>query len=269
VSRITEAFQKLKGKGEKALIAYLMAGDPSLSATKDYFFALVDAGVDIIELGIPFSDPIADGTVIQAASDRALKSGVTTSKVIALIRQIRRENAITPIILMTYYNIFFKYGLKKFASEVSGAVDGFIVPDLPIEESTEFLSYCRKYDIDLIFLIAPTTPTARIKQIVEQSSGFIYLVSRLGVTGTRADLAASAIEILERVKEYSIPKAVGFGISKPEHVKAIANAGADGIVVGSAFVQIIERGGDVQQLLRKLALELKAATRKSKLKAEF
>ncbi|MEM2934398.1 MAG: tryptophan synthase subunit alpha [Methanocellales archaeon] len=263
MSRITEVFEKLKCKGEKALIAYIMAGDPSLLATKDYFFALVDAGVDIVELGIPFSDPIADGTVIQGASDRALKSGTTPSKVMALVRQIRMENATTPIILMTYYNIFFKYGLERFAREVSGIVDGFIVPDLPVEESAEFLSYCRKYDLDLIFLIAPTTPVDRIKQIIRQSRGFVYLVSRLGVTGARADLAGSAIEVLERVKGCSIPKAIGFGISKPEHVKAIANAGADGIVVGSAFVQIIEQGGDVSERLRKLAMELKVATRKN------
>ncbi len=262
MSRIAEVFEKLKG--EKAFIAYVMAGDPSLRETKEYFFTLVDAGVDIIELGIPFSDPIADGTAIQAASDRALKSGTTPSRVIALVRQIRKENDITPIIFMTYYNIFFKYGLEKFAREVSGIVDGFIVPDLPVEESAEFQSYCRKYGIDLIFLIAPTTPAARIEQIIKQSSGFVYLVSRLGVTGSRANLAASAMEVLEKVKEYSIPKVVGFGISKPEHVRAIANAGADGIVVGSAFVEIIERGGrDVTQQLRKLALELKAALRKS------
>lgn len=263
MSRIAEAFDKLKSKGEKALIAYIMAGDPSLFATKEYFFALVDAGIDIVELGIPFSDPIADGIAIQAASDRALKSGTTPSKVIALAKEIRMENAITPIIFMTYFNIFFKYGLERFAREVSGIVDGFIVPDLPVEESAEFLNYCRKYDVDLIFLIAPTTPADRIKQIIKQSSGFIYLVSRLGVTGARADLAASAIEVLERVKEYSIPKAIGFGISKPEHVKAIANAGADGIVVGSPFVQIIEQGGSVSERLRKLAKELKTATRKN------
>ena len=263
MSRIAKAFERLRSKNEKALIAYIMAGDPSLEATEEYFHSLVDAGVDIVELGIPFSDPIADGPTIQAASNRSLKTGTTPGKVMALARKIRKKDGSTPIIFMTYYNIFFKHGLEAFAREVSGAVDGFIAPDLPVEESAELLKYCRKYDIDLIFLVAPTTPEARIRKIMEHGSGFVYLVSRLGVTGARARLASSALELLERVMGYSIPKAVGFGISKPEHVEAIASAGADGIVVGSAFVQIIEQGGDdVAEKLRKQALELKAATRK-------
>ncbi len=262
MSRIAAAFEALRSKNEKALIAYIMAGDPSLKATEQYFHSLVEAGVDIIELGIPFSDPIADGPTIQAASDRSLKSGTDADKVIALAKHIREKNAFTPIIFMTYYNILFKYGLEKFAREASGCVDGFIVPDLPVEESRELLSCCSKYDIDLIFLIAPTTPPERIRRITEIGRGFVYLVSRLGVTGAKTSLAGSTMELLERVKSYSIPKAVGFGISKPAHVKAIVNAGADGVVVGSAFVQIIEQGGDdVIEKLRALAVRLKAATR--------
>ncbi len=257
--KIRERFDVLRGKKEGALIAYICAGDPTAEKTVEIVDALVRGGVDLIELGLPFSDPIADGTTIQGAIDRALTSGMNPDK---FFRIVGSMNVDVPLIVMTYYNIIFRRGVKRFVSDCkSTGIVGIIVPDLPIEESEELHQCCQDSEIDLIFLVAPTTTEKRMNLILSKASGFLYLVSRLGVTGVREDVATSTRGLLKRVKA-SIPKAVGFGISKPEHVKKILGAGADGVIVGSAFVNIIAKNeSKMMEDLAGLAATLKSATK--------
>ncbi|MDO8725757.1 MAG: tryptophan synthase subunit alpha [Candidatus Methanoperedens sp.] len=254
--RISDKFSELKRKKEGALIAYICAGDPSPDATKEYVTALVRGGADIIELGLPFSDPTADGPTIQAGIERALNGGMNPDIYFRTVTSLKMH---IPLVVMTYYNIIFKRGLEKFVKDCAASgISGIIVPDLPPEESGELAGFCKKNDVDLIFLVAPTTTDDRLKRILDEGKGFIYLVARLGVTGVRADVAASTRDIIKRVKT-TTPKAVGFGISSGKQAAEIIQAGADGVIVGSAFVDIIASGKDVPARLEVLAKELKEA----------
>lgn len=252
--KISEKFRELKEKKEGALIAYICAGDPSLGKTKEYVEALVKGGTDIIELGLPFSDPVADGPTIQAGIERALNAGMTPD---IYFKTVDSLNFNIPLVVMTYYNLIFRRGDEEFIKDcATSGISGIIVPDLPAEESGELATFCRKYNIDLIFLVAPTTTESRMKRILSQGTGFIYLVARLGVTGARADIAGATKELIKRVKT-ATPKAVGFGISNGKQAAEIIRAGADGVIVGSAFVDIIASGDNAEERLEALARELK------------
>ncbi|NJD76209.1 MAG: tryptophan synthase subunit alpha [Candidatus Methanoperedens sp.] len=252
--RISEKFSELKKRDEGALIAYICAGDPTPEGTKEYVTALVRGGADIIELGLPFSDPVADGPTIQAGIERALNGGMTPDIYFRMVGSLKVH---IPLVVMTYYNLIFKRGLEKFVKDcASSGISGIIVPDLPAEESGELAGLCEKNEIDLIFLVAPTTTESRMEQILTRGTGFIYLVARLGVTGARSDIAVSTSELIRRVRT-DTPKAVGFGISNGRQAAEIISAGADGVIVGSAFVDIIAKGKDVPNKLEALASELK------------
>jgi len=265
---ITQVFQILKAKTEGALIGYVMCGDPQPDCTPAIADALIKGGIDILELGLPFSDPIADGPTIQAASTRALNAGTSPRIVLETAKKIKKTHN-TPIVVMTYYNPVFKMGLREFfATACSRNVDGVIVPDLPVEEADEYRKAADGTGIATIFLAAPSTSEKRLPRIVECSSGFLYLVSHFGVTGTKASVEDSTISLIQRVRPFTtgkIPLAVGFGISKPEHAKRIIAVGADGVIVGSAFVKIInENQGDRPKMLLELegiARKLKQATK--------
>ena len=258
---ISEKFSELKARKEGALICYVMAGDPSAEATGKIVEALANGGADIIELGFPFSDPVADGPTIQVAEKtRALAAGMDIQHYFELVRCL---DVPVPLVCMTYYNPVFRYGVEKF---VEGAAEtgigGLIIPDIPVEEASDLKSSCDKHGLDLIFLVAPTTTDKRIRKILQRGSGFLYLVSRLGVTGTRADVSASTKDLLARV-ETKLPKAVGFGISTGRQAEEVRTAGADAVIVGSAFVKIIEEGKDVNEKLEALARELKSGILKA------
>jgi len=245
MSRIEKTFNKLKAGRKKALIVYVMAGDPDLAATERLVPELGKAGADLIELGVPFSDPIADGPVIQRADERALRQKTTLTAILAMVARVR-ERTDTPLILMTYENPVCKYGEARFAEDaVKAGVDGVIVPDLPMEEAGPLHAQCKKHGLDLIFLAAPTSPPARLKKIAELSRGFIYYVSRTGVTGEQDSLSETLGPMVRKIRSYTDkPVAVGFGISKPEQSAAVG-AIADAVVVGSAIVRRIgEKGGD-------------------------
>ncbi|HIH74245.1 MAG TPA: tryptophan synthase subunit alpha [Methanosarcina sp.] len=253
--KISEKFGELRGKKEGALIGYVMAGDPSFEASLGIVKALEKGGADIIELGFPFSDPVADGPTIQVAGQRALAAGMDIERYFELVRTLKVE---VPLVCMTYYNPVFRYGVEKFVEKAAEAgISGLIIPDIPVEEAADLKNSCDTHGLDLIFLVAPTTTDARIRKILQRGSGFLYLVSRLGVTGARADVAGSTKELLARVKT-DIPKAVGFGISTGKQAAEVRKAGADGVIVGSAFVRIIEEGKDVNERLEDLARELKS-----------
>ena len=268
MNAISEAFQKAKAHGNGALIGYIMAGDPKPELTPKIADALIKGGVDILELGLPFSDPIADGPTIQAASVRALAAGTTPVKVLEIAKQIRLSHDV-PIVIMTYYNPVFRMGLEKFFSLAKEClVDGVIVPDLPVEEAGDYKKAASKFGIDTIFLAAPSTSNERLAKIAQCSSGFLYLVSHFGVTGAQAAVEDSTIQLVKRVLPFTsgkIPLAVGFGVSKPEHVKRIIMAGADGVIVGSAFINLIKiHQENIDLLLKELqatASELKKATK--------
>ena len=268
MNAISEAFQKAKAHGSGALIGYIMAGDPKPELTLKIAEALIKGGVDILELGLPFSDPIADGPTIQAASVRALAVGTTPVKVLDVAKEIRQSHDV-PIVIMTYYNPVFRMGLEKFFSLAKEClVDGVIVPDLPVEEAGDYRKAASKFGIDTIFLAAPSTSNERLAKIIQCSSGFLYLVSHFGVTGAQAAVEDSTIELVKRVLPFTsgkIPLAVGFGVSKPEHVRRIITAGADGVIVGSAFINLIKSHQENNDVLLKelqaTASELKKATK--------
>ena len=226
----------------KAFIAFLTCGDPDLETTAAAVRAAAGAGADLIELGIPFSDPTAEGPVIQGANLRALKGGVTTDKVFALVKELRKDVTI-PLVFMTYANVVYSYGADRFLANCAEVgVDGLILPDLPFEAKEEFLPTCRKYGVDLISMIAPTSED-RVAMIAREAEGFLYLVSSLGVTGERSEINTDLAAIVRTVRENTkIPCAVGFGISTPEQARAMA-ALSDGAIVGSAIVRIVEEYG--------------------------
>jgi tryptophan synthase alpha chain len=240
-TRITRLFEHLRASHQKALIGYLTAGDPSLERTPTLVAALVRGGVDLIELGVPFSDPIADGPVIQRASERALRAGASLARVLDVAREIRRVSNV-PLLLFTYLNPVLRYGVKTLAKNASYAgIDGVILTDLSVEEASAYVEVMRAHSLDTVFLAAPTSTPARLRLIAQYSSGFAYLVSRTGVTGEQESLAGSAAPLVESMRRVTdLPLAIGFGISRPEHV-AEAGAMVEGVVVGSAIVHLIER----------------------------
>lgn len=227
----------------KAFIPFITCGDPSLDVTEKLVYAMEEAGADLIELGIPFSDPTAEGPVIQEANIRALSGGATTDRIFDMVKRIRQNSQI-PMVFMTYANVVFSYGTERFIQNAANlGMDGLILPDVPLEEKGEFEEICRKYDISLISMIAPTSQ-ARISQIAAQADGFIYCVSSLGVTGVRSEITTdieSMIQLVKKTKD--IPCAVGFGISRPEQAKRMA-ACSDGVIVGSAIVRICGQHGE-------------------------
>lgn len=243
----------------KAFIPFLTAGDPDLETTEKLIFEMERRGADLIEIGIPFSDPIAEGPVIQEADERALKGGTTTDDLFELVKRIRQKTQI-PLVFMTYYNPVFSYGNEKFLKNASEAgIDGIIIPDLPFEESGEIRDTCRRFHVDLIHMIAPTSEE-RIRRIAESAEGFLYCVSSLGVTGMREQITTDVASMIEKVREVSdIPCAIGFGISKPEQAAAMAKI-SDGVIVGSAIVKkIAELGRDSVAAIGNYVEEMKKA----------
>lgn len=254
MSRITDAF-----KNGKAFIPFITCGDPDLDTTAAAVRAMAENGADIIELGIPFSDPTAEGPVIQAANVRALSVGTTTDKIFQLVRTLRADVKI-PLVFMTYANVVFSYGADKFFAACKDMqIDGIIIPDLPYEERDEFLPACRKYGVELISMIAPTSEE-RIDMIAKEAEGFIYIVSSLGVTGTRGQITTDISAIVERIRAVTdTPCAVGFGISTPEQAEKFA-ALSDGAIVGSAVIKILDKyGKDAPEHIAAYVKEMKQA----------
>lgn len=237
MSKINSAFEN-----GKAFIAFITCGDPDLKTSAAAVRAAVKSGADLIELGIPFSDPTAEGPVIQEANVRALRGGVTTDKIFDFVRELRRDVKV-PMVFMTYANVVFSYGTERFVSKCKEiSIDGLILPDLPFEEKEEFLPVCRKYGVDLISLVAPTSEN-RIAMIAKEAEGFLYIVSSLGVTGTRSEIKTDLKSIVEVVRQNTdLPCAIGFGISTPEQARRMANL-SDGAIVGSAIVKLMEKYG--------------------------
>lgn len=256
MTEIAKAFEN-----KKAFIPFITCGDPDLETTAKIVREAVANGADLIELGIPFSDPTAEGPVIQGANIRALKGGVTTDKVFDLVRELRKDVTI-PMVFMTYANVVFSYGADKFISTCKEiGINGLILPDLPYEEKDEFLPQCKKYGVDLISLIAPTSEN-RIAMIAKEADGFIYLVSSLGVTGTRSEINTDLKSIVDVIRQNSsVPCAIGFGISTPEQAKKMADI-ADGAIVGSAIIKIIEQyGKDAPKYVGEYVKSMKDAIR--------
>jgi len=253
MTRIEKKFAQLKSEGRKAFIPYLTSGDPSLEITLELVLALDKAGADLIELGVPFSDPIADGPVIQRATERALRNGVTLRKVLQLGENIRRKSEI-PLVLFSYFNPLLNHGLEKLAKDaVSAGFDGILASDLTIEESEFFVRTMRGAGLNTIFLVAPTSSPERMKKIAETSNGFLYAVSRTGVTGERQELAGDLKVFLRTLHSYTkSPIAVGFGISQPEHVEAVWQE-AEGAIVGSSIVKKIEEHIGQAELVSKVS----------------
>lgn len=237
MSNIAKAFEN-----GKAFIAFITCGDPDLETTAAAIRAAAENGADLIELGIPFSDPTAEGPVIQGANLRALNGGITTDKIFGFVKELRRDVTV-PMVFMTYANVVFSYGTERFISTCNDiGIDGLILPDLPFEEKNEFQPLCQKYDVDLVSLVAPTSEN-RIAMIAKEAEGFIYIVSSLGVTGMRSEINTDLASIVKVVRENTdVPCAIGFGISTPEQAKKMADI-ADGAIVGSAIVKLLEKHG--------------------------
>jgi tryptophan synthase alpha chain len=252
VTRIGERFARRRKEGRTAFVAFLTAGDPSLERTVELAEPLDEAGVDVLELGVPFSDPLADGPVIQRASERALRRGTTLARVLDAVRGIRRKSEL-PLLLFTYLNPILQYGVDRLAGEARQAgLDGVLVTDLPPEEADGWLTAARKAELDTVFLAAPTSPDERLRRVAGASRGFVYAISRMGVTGERATLSDDARPLVARLKRHTNePVAIGFGIATPEQVKAAGEV-ADGVVVGSALVRFLEESpeGDLGAQVR-------------------
>lgn len=256
--KIAEAFA-----GGKAFIPFITCGDPSLEITEQLVYAMEEAGADLIELGIPFSDPTAEGPVIQEANVRALAGGVTTDKIFDMVKKIRKKSSV-PMVFMTYANVVFSYGIERFVSKAAEVgMNGLILPDVPFEEKEEFDTVCKAYGLDLISLIAPTSHE-RIAQIAKDAEGFVYCVSSLGVTGTRTNITTDIGAMVKLVKQTkNIPCAVGFGISTPEQAKKMAEQ-SDGAIVGSAIVKLCAaHGADCVPYVKEYVQSMKAAVRQA------
>ncbi|MFC7155502.1 tryptophan synthase subunit alpha [Halomarina halobia] len=285
MSRIPEAFAD-----GPAFVPYLVAGDPDFESSLEYVEALARGGADLIELGLPFSEPIAEGPTIQGAVVRALEGGMTPERFFEFVEAL---DADVPLVCMTYYNLIYQYGRREAADTAEGArggtangevgepgpepfvrraaevgIDGFVVPDLPAEEAAPLREACDEYDLDLVFVVAPTTRGERLERIMERVSGYVYVQARLGVTGARADVSDQTAASLDRLSAWDVPKAVGFGISSCENAREVVAAGADGVIVGSALVDVVaegvETGTPVEETARRLeakARELKAGAR--------
>ena len=266
MNRIAERFAALQKKGESALVTYITAGDPDLAVTETIIAALEASGADILELGVPFSDPMADGPTIQAASDRALKNPFSLDAIFSLVERVRKTSPI-PILLFGYYNPIFRYGEERFVSVAQEAgVDGLLVVDLPPEEGRGLGELCRKSDLALVYCLAPTSTEERIEIVTQACTGFVYYVSVAGVTGARAELSKTIGRDVARIKKQTeLPVAVGFGISTPDQAQEVARH-AEGVVVGSALVKVIEKYGRSPELLpevKKFVSGLKAGVRKA------
>lgn len=256
MSNIHKAFEN-----GKAFIAFITCGDPDLETTAAVVREAVQNGADLIELGIPFSDPTAEGPVIQGANLRALNGGITTDKIFAFVKELRRDLK-TPMVFMTYANVLFAYGAERFISACKDiGIDGLILPDLPFEEKDEFLPLCRKYAVDLVSLIAPTSEN-RIAMIAKEAEGFLYIVSSLGVTGMRSEIKTDLASIIRVVRENTdVPCAIGFGISTPEQAKKMADI-SDGAIVGSAIIKLLEKyGKDAPKYVGEYVKSMKDAIR--------
>ncbi len=246
MDRIAQAFALASSEKRAVFVAYLCAGDPDFDTSLAACRAVLDAGADVLELGVPFSDPLADGLTNQLAAQRALDSGMTVSRVFELVRRIR-EKSDAPLVFYTYYNLVFSHGVENYVRTAKEAgVDGMLTLDLPPEEAGELLAACKKFDLKTVFIVAPTTPLDRLPKICAATTGFIYYVSREGVTGVRGQIATNIPEAVARISQYTaLPVAVGFGISTPAQVKEVARS-ADGVVVGSALVNVIKDNLDVR-----------------------
>lgn len=267
-NRIEKKFDQLKARKQKGLICYVMGGYPNPIACEKVISAIVEGGADIIEIGIPFSDPIADGPVIQEAAFKALKEGVTPQICLNLIKKTRKRYPELPIVIMTYSNILEKYGFRKFMEIAKEAgTDGFILPDMTIDESEKYLQYSKDLGLASIFLVAPNTSNLRIKNTLAVSTGFVYVVSVYGTTGMRSSFNKYTLTAIKNIKKLGSKKniSVGFGISTPQHVKLMSNNGADAVIVGSAIVKMIDSNKEVsviqlQNNLRNYIKSLKAAS---------
>lgn len=258
MNRIEKTFKELKALNKKAFIPYIMAGDPSVEKTKELVLVLEECGADIIELGVPFTDPLADGPTIQRAAERALKGGVTLKGVLALVKDLRTKTRV-PLVLMTYYNPVFKYGEEQFVKDAKDAgVDGVIIPDLPPDEAGELIKTAKKAGLATIFLLAPTSTEDRIKKVAAAARGFIYYVSMTGITGAQILLDGSIGKSINNIRSITDkPVAVGFGISTPEEARAVSGI-SDGVIVGSAIVRKIQ---EAPEGLRDFILQLREAVR--------
>jgi tryptophan synthase alpha chain len=262
LSRITKLFERLKSEGETALVAYITAGDPTPDRTDGLVAALERGGADLIELGVPFSDPIADGPVIQRAGDRALHAGTTLKRVLEIARQIRKRSEV-PILLFTYLNPALRYGFEKLAADAAAAgIDGCLLTDASVEEAEVYIRVMQEKGLDTVFLAAPTSSPRRLDLIARYSRGFVYLVSRTGVTGEQSSISNLVEPLVKAVRERtSLPLAVGFGVSKHEHFEELSKQ-VEGVVVGSAFMRLIEEYRDDPRLeseLEKFTRSLKGA----------
>lgn len=246
--RLARSFEAAKEQGRPALIAYLTAGDPEPRRTVEIALALERGGADILELGVPFSDPVADGPVIQRASDRALRAGTTLGRVLEIAAEIRARSEM-PIILFSYLNPLLRYGFDKLCADARKAgIDGCLFTDLSVEEAADTVESMRRAGLDTVFLAAPTSTERRLRLVAEYSTGFVYVVSRTGVTGEQATMAAGVDQLVTKLRGFTaLPLAVGFGISRQEHVEAVGRY-ADGVVVGSAVMRAVERAGDTPEL---------------------
>ncbi len=242
-SRITKRFEALRGEKQKALIAFITAGDPTQQDTPRFVDALVAGGIDVLELGLPFSDPVADGPVICRANQRSLAAGMNTDRYFSLVKDVAGKHPDLPKVCMTYYNLLLARGLERFSKDAARAgIDGLVIPDLPLEESGPLKDACAEHGIDLILLAAPTTTDDRLKRIARQTEGFLYVVSFLGVTGSEKRVSSSVKELVEKVggMRADLPVSVGFGIASPGDVRDALSTGADAAIVGSAFIRAIE-----------------------------
>lgn len=258
MNRIVERFAGLKSRGQKGFVVYIGAGDPNLEATRQFALSFDKIGVDVLELGVPFSDPLADGLVNQLAAQRGLESGTTPVKVLETVKAIRKESQI-PIVLYIYFNLLHRHGFKKFIQDAAAAgVDGLLVLDLPPEESENYEAMMRDAGVCVIYLVAPTTPDDRIELIVKRGTGFIYYVSRIGVTGMQSQVSDTIASMTAKIRAHTqLPIAIGFGISNPEQAKTVAVSG-EAIVVGSAIVDQIAKLGKDKDMVPKVTQFVKS-----------
>lgn len=271
MNRIEKKFLDLKNTNHTPLIAYVVGGYPDMDTSEKIIISLVESGVDIIEIGIPFSDPIADGPTIQEAIYQSLSNNTSADMCLKLAYRIRIRYPSLPLIIMTYSNIIYHDGFQKFMKKASkNGIDGFIIPDVPIEESQEYLQNANKFNLSTIFLVSPNTTVNRLNRIVKKASGFLYVVSVYGTTGERKIFDSYTMKNIKNVKDYTknqIPIAVGFGISKPEHVETMIKAGADSVIIGSAIVKIIQKYYNTNNMLKEIKNYIKKMKQKCKLQS--
>jgi len=266
MNRYKKTFNKLKRKKEKALVIFTVIGDPDIKTSLQIVKTIINSGADILEISTPFSEPIADGPTIQSAGVRALSKGINTDKTFDFIKQIRKFNNNIPIGILIYANLIYQRGINKFYRDAANSgIDSVLVADLPIEEADEYIKAARKNKINTVFIVSPLTSNERLRKITKKVRGFVYVVSRLGVTGARKELEGGTLKLLRRIRPRTkLPLCVGFGISKKEHVRAICKAGADGAIVGSAIVKLIEKNLRNKKLMlikiEKYVRSLKKAT---------